>query len=39
MADVDPHMLFNFGRESLLDNLEYEPGKVDIIEIFQFEVR
>jgi hypothetical protein len=38
MEDVDPHMLFDFGRESLLDELQYWPGRVDVIEIYQFEV-
>ena len=38
MDDMDPHMLFDFRRQSSLDYLRYWPSKVDVIEIYQFEV-
>ena len=39
MAGIDPQILFSFGREAYLEWLEYEPRKVDVLEIYHFEVR
>jgi hypothetical protein len=39
MADIDPQILFNFGRNTYLDELQYVPGKVKVLEIYQFKVR
>jgi hypothetical protein len=38
MAGMDLQMLFSFGHNIYLDQLEYVPDHVDILEIYQFEV-